>query len=143
MPSAFQNPVQAGLIKITPMKNLYKLIVLSGMALFLGSCYYDTYPEEEELPLPEEVSYAEDIQPLWDRDCVSCHPSQAAPDLRAGTSYNSLLNGYVEPGNSAESVLYQSLLGINNVSLMPPSGRWSNNDINLVKKWIDDGAENN
>jgi len=127
------------------MKNLYKLIVLSGMALFLGSCYYDTYPEEEEIPIPpeQEISYSEDIQPLWDRDCARCHPSQAPPNLQPGASYDSLLNGYVEPGNSEDSVLYQSLLGINGVSLMPTSGRWNINDINLVKKWIDDGAENN
>ena len=124
------------------MKNLYKLLVLSGMALFLGSCYYDTYPEEEELPLPEEISYSEDIQPLWDRDCVQCHPP-SPPNLQAASSYNSLLNGYVVPGNAEGSRLYQSLLGTNGVSLMPPGGRWSINDINKVKKWIDDGAENN
>ena len=126
------------------MKNLYKLIVLAGMALFLGSCYYDTYPIEEELPVPEDVSYADDIQPLWDRDCVSnCHPP-TPPNLEQGLSYNALLDGgYVIPGDSENSRLYKSLLGIDGVSLMPPGARWNVNDINLVKKWIDDGAENN
>ncbi len=127
------------------MKNLYKLIVLSGMALFLGSCYYDTFPEEVEVPIPpdEEISYSEEIQPLWNRDCTSCHQGALAPDLREGVSYNALLNGYVIPGDAANSVLYQSLQGSNGVSLMPPGGKWSINDINKVKKWIDDGAENN
>jgi hypothetical protein len=124
------------------MKNLYKLIVLSGMALFLGSCYYDTYPEEEALPLPEEVSYSEDIQPLWDRDCVRCHPP-SPPILTEGLSRDALINGnYVIPGDSRNSSLYKSFFGLDGVSEMPPGG-WNINDANLVAKWIDDGAQDN
>ena len=125
------------------MKNLYKLIVLSGMALFLESCYYDTYPEEEELPLPDEVSYSEDIQPLWDRDCVQCHPPEP-PNLTQGLSYDALINGgYVIPGDSRNSILYKSFFGLDGVSEMPPPNGWNVNDANLVAKWIDDGAQDN
>ena len=125
------------------MKNLYKLIVLSGMALFLGSCYYDTYPEEEELPLPEEVSYSEDIQPLWDRDCVRCHPP-SPPNLTQGLSRDALINGgYVIPGDGRNSILYKSFFGLDGVTAMPNDAGWNINDANLVKKWIDDGALDN
>ena len=127
------------------MKNLYKLIVLSGMALFLGSCYYDTYLEEEVVPIPpdEEISYSEDIQPLWDRDCVRCHPPDP-PNLTPGLSYDALINGgYVIPGDSRNSVLYKSFFGTDGVSEMPPPSGWNINDANLVAKWIDDGAQDN
>ena len=126
------------------MKNLYKLIVLSGMALFLGSCYYDTFPADSGA-VPDEVSYQQDVQPIWNAACTECH-GNIPPNLENGVSYNNLLNGYVEPGDSENSILYQSLLGINGVSLMPPQssgGKLPDSQINIVKKWIDDGAENN
>ena len=127
------------------MKNLYKLIVLSGMALFLGSCYYDTYIEEEEVPIPpeKEVSYSEEIQPLWNRDCIQCHPP-TAPNLTQGLSRNALINGgYVIPGDSRNSILYKSFFGLDGVSAMPNAAGWNVNDANLVAKWIDDGALDN
>lgn len=112
------------------------------MALFLGSCYYDTYPEEEVLPVPEEVSYNDDIQPLWDRDCVECHPP-SPPNLTEGLSRDALINGgYVIPGDSRNSILYKSFFGLDGVSEMPAGG-WNINDANLVAKWIDDGAQDN
>jgi len=113
------------------------------MALFLGSCYYDTYPIEEELPVPDDVSYSQDIQPLWDRDCVSnCHPP-TPPNLTVGLSRNALINGgYVIPGDSRNSRLYKSFFGLDGVSEMPAGG-WNINDANLVAKWIDEGAQDN
>ena len=127
------------------MKNLYKLIVLTGMALFLGSCYYDTYLEEEEIPIPPdvEISYSQDIQPLWDRDCVRCHPP-TAPNLQEGLSYDALINGgYVIKGDAENSILYKSFFGLDGVTGMPGQDGWNINDANKVKKWINDGAENN
>lgn len=124
------------------MKNIYKLIVLSGMALFLGSCYYDTFPEDTGT-VPDEVSYQQNVQPIWNAACTECH-GNIPPNLEDGVSYNNLISGgYVIAGDSQNSVLYQSLLGIEGVSLMPPSGKLPDSQINTVKKWIDDGAENN
>jgi hypothetical protein len=126
------------------MKNTIKILILMGMALFLGSCYYDTFPEEEEGPAPTDVSYSQDIQPLWNNDCTSCHPRLAQPDLTEANSYNSLISGdYVVKGNADASVLYQSLLGSNGVSLMPTSGQWPIQSIKKVETWINEGAENN
>lgn len=125
------------------MKNTIKILILTGMGLFLGSCYYDTFPEEDVTD-PVNVSYSEDIQPLWNNDCTSCHPSLAPPDLTEPNSYNSLISGgYVVKGNADASVLYQSLLGSNGVSLMPPAGQWPIESIKKVEAWINEGAENN
>ena len=125
------------------MKNTIKILILTVMAFSLGSCYNDTFPEDNG-PAPEDVSYSEDIQPMWDNDCVSCHPTVAPPNLKPGVSYNSLLNGgYVIPGNADDSVLYQSLLGTNGVSLMPPAGIWPASEIKKVEAWINEGAKDN
>jgi len=39
--------------------------------------------------------------------------------------------------------LYNSLIGTNGVSLMPPGSKWPETKISLVKAWIDQGAKNN
>jgi len=125
------------------MKNIIKILILTVMAFSLGSCYNDTFPEDNG-PDPVDVSYSNDIQPMWDNDCVSCHQGNIPPDLRPATSYNSLLNGgYVIAGNSDDSVLYHSLLGSNGVSLMPPGAMWPASSIQKVEAWINEGAKDN
>lgn len=113
------------------------------MAFSLGSCYNDTFPEDNG-PAPEDVSYSKDIQPMWDTDCVSCHQGNIPPDLTPAASYNSLkTGGYVIPGNADDSVLYHSLLGSNGVSLMPPGAMWPSSSIQTVEAWINEGAKDN
>ncbi len=126
------------------MKKLFKIVLYSGLILLFQSCYYDTVIEEEVIPPPDDVSYSNDIQPLWDADCVSCHKGAIPPDLIDENSWDELVNnGYVVPFESDESSLMNSLYGTNGEQLMPPAGKWSDNKINLVKAWIDQGAKNN
>jgi cytochrome c5 len=126
------------------MKKLFKIVLYSGLILLFQSCYYDTVIEEEVIPPPDDVSYSNDIQPLWDADCVSCHKGAIPPDLTDENSWDELVNnGYVVPFESDESSLMNSLYGTNGEQLMPPAGKWSDNKINLVKAWIDQGAKNN
>ena len=127
------------------MKKLFKIVLYSGLILLFQSCYYDTVIEEEVIPPPDDVSYSNDIQPLWNADCVSCHRggTSVPPDLTEENSWGELLNGYVVPFESGESSLMNSLNGTNGEQLMPPGNKWSDNKINLVKAWIDQGAKNN
>lgn len=128
------------------MKKIIQYLSMSVLGLMVTSCYYDEMPAEAETPIPDVVSYSKDIQPLWDKDCVSCHkgPGTAPPDLTAANSYAALTknNKYVVPGNAAASVLHKSLIG-DGAALMPPAGKWSQSKIDLVDKWINDGALNN
>lgn len=125
------------------MKNIYQVFILMGMAVFFGSCYYDEFPEDV-VDVPDVVSYEADIMPLWVGQCVNCHSGNVPPDLRPANSYNSLLNGYVVKGNSQESILYLSLIHANGVVAMPSSNElWPASKTELVKAWIDQGAENN
>ena len=125
------------------MKNLIKILLLLSMGLFLNSCYYDEFPEDV-VDVPDVVSYEADIMPLWVGQCVNCHSGNVPPDLRPANSYNSLLNGYVEEGDSQASKLYLSLIHANGVTAMPSSNElWPASKTELVKAWIDQGAENN
>jgi len=127
------------------MKKILNYSLVFILAVFLNSCYYDAYPEYEELDTDlepnENVSYANDIVPLWGA-CISCHQGNTPPDLE-DNSYANLLNGYVVAGDAENSVLYMSLLGTGGISLMPPGASWPQSKINLVKDWIDQGAKNN
>lgn len=121
------------------MKKIYLILTVAAISLLSGSCYYDQIPIE---PVPDTISYNEDIQPIFNQSCVQCHTTGGInPDLTAGNSYNALLNGgYVIPSNAEGSPLYQSLIGN---PQMPPGAPLSQDKIDLVKKWINDGALNN
>ena len=124
------------------MKNVFQLIIIIGIGLFLNSCYYDAFPEEEVIPPPDDISYQLDIMPLWVQ-CSGCHGGNEPPDLRDEFSYNSLLDGYVIPNDADASILHKSLLGIDGASLMPPGSGWPDSKIDLVKAWINQGAKDN
>ena len=128
------------------MKKLFQFLIMVCISLTMSSCYYDSIYEpivnDDDNDEPELVSYQNDIIPLWGQ-CVGCHNGNIPPDFSDNVSYNELLNGYVVPGNADASILYKSLLGIDGVSLMPPSGQWPDAKINLVKDWINQGADDN
>jgi hypothetical protein len=124
------------------MKKLFQFVTATVISLFLTSCYYDTVYEAADGDSNEDVSYEADILVLWG-ECVSCHNGNEPPNLEDTVSYDELLNGFVVPGDADSSILYKSLLGIDNVSLMPPGSMWPNSKINLVRDWINQGALDN
>jgi hypothetical protein len=127
------------------MKKIIQYLMMLLVSLMATSCYYDEMPPEAVIPIPDVVSYSEDVQPLWDKDCISCHkPGETAPDLTAANSYLALTQNsrYVIAGNAAGSKLHKSLVG-DGASIMPTEGKWSDSKIALVDKWINDGALNN
>lgn len=129
--------------KISNMKNLTKIMTLIAMGLLLGSCYYDEFPPDV-VDVPDVVSYSDDIMPLWEGQCYSCHKGTIPPDLSPENSYQSLLNGFVEKFDSESSILYLSLIHDSSASPMPTATeKWPASKIELVKAWIDQGAENN
>ncbi|PCI32401.1 MAG: hypothetical protein COB60_09650 [Flavobacteriaceae bacterium] len=123
------------------MKKILNIALLMAMGLFLNSCYYDAFPEEE-LPAPvvpvEDVSYALDIAPLWSK-CVGCHNSSNKLNLK-DNAYTNLLKTAVVPGNSADSKLYNYLPGNGHFDI---GFTLKADEIALIKSWIDEGALNN
>ena len=122
------------------MKKLFKIVLVSSLGLLCFSCYYNEFPEEEEVVIdPEQdVSFADDILPIFALySCSDCHkPSGQNPDLTEANAYNALVPAYVSAGNSNGSSLYTQLAinGHRNVDA---------ESLALIKKWIDDGAQNN
>lgn len=126
------------------MKKIFQFLGVIGLSMAASSCYYDALPDDSAIPIPENVSFQNDIQPILSQNCASCHNGSVAPDLRSGTSYTALTanNAYVIPSDADNSILHKALIG-QGAPLMPPSGALSQAKINLVKQWINEGALNN
>lgn len=92
-----------------------------------------------------QYSYATHIQPIFNNNCVSCHPGNANLNL---TSYTNLMAGgqsgaVVVPGNSANSILVQRIEGTIQPQMPQAAPPLSAQTIQRIKDWIDDGALNN
>jgi hypothetical protein len=122
------------------MKKLLKIVLVSSITLLFFSCYYDEFPEEVviDIPVDQVISFADDIAPIFaSNNCSQCHnASGQSPNLTAGSEYAALVPAYVSAGNANNSTLYTFLAidGHRNVDAQ---------SLALIKKWIDDGAENN
>jgi len=127
------------------MKKLLQIVLVSSLSLLCFSCYYDELIERPvdipEIPEDQVVYYGAEIQPIWTANCLDCHDSSLRPDLRSGKSYDDLVPDYVTAGDAEGSKLYQNLPGIGHPDRSVPA--LSGEEIALIKKWIDDGAENN
>jgi len=114
------------------------VIVFSGCGL--ASCTYYTN-EYNPSVAPDNVSFNEDIVPIFTASCAlgGCHDGTIAPDLRPDAAYVNLVGlGYVVPGTPAEdNELYQVIDGGTMTAFA------SDLDRSYIKKWIDEGAENN
>jgi len=123
------------------MKNIFKYLMIICIGGLLHSCYYDAYIEEEATDpgdgggeVPTVVSFQTDIQPIFAK-CTGCHGGNLNPDLREGNSYASLVPTYVKANDSGNSELF--------IKLAEGHQGVSNANLELIKAWIDQGAENN
>ena len=126
--------------------SLFILIVIA----FYG-CSKDVGPIDDN-QATENISFATDVQPIFDQNCTSCHPNSGNLDLTAGSSYNQLVNinasGYsgkrVVPGEPENSILYKKIDGSGAYgSNMPIGSNLSAEQVNTIKQWITEGAQNN
>lgn len=122
------------------MKKLLKPILVSSLALLCFSCYYNEFPEEEEVIIDpgQEVSFANDIIPIFEvYNCAQCHnDSGQNPNLISNQAFDALVPTYVTEGNPNGSRLYTMLK-------IEEHRNVDNTSLALIKKWIEDGADNN
>ncbi|RLD35933.1 MAG: hypothetical protein DRI74_09980 [Bacteroidetes bacterium] len=122
---------------------LYQLIITIVLAAVVASC---TYKKIDEDPvLPQNVSFQNDLIPLFNTSCNSagCHATNGIPpDLTEANSYDDLMNssGMVDVVHPEKSELYLRMVDVQ--SPMPPSGVMTY-PASQVLSWITDGAKNN
>ncbi len=124
------------------------------IASALSGCSDHGDPLEVEGPPggQDPVSFASDVQPIFDAQCLGCHGAggNAGLDLRSGLSYANLVGvaannsagDLVVAGDGLASVLLQRLTG-NPGGFMPPAGPLPESNQEIVADWIAEGALDN
>jgi hypothetical protein len=102
----------------------------------------------------ETVSYSEDVRPILNEHCMECHKVGGKGQVESGMSmesYEALMAGteygpMVIPGDSFGSNLVVLIEGRADPSIYMPKGKHgplSDEQIQTIKTWIDQGAKNN
>lgn len=102
----------------------------------------------------KEISFKADIQPIFYDYCINCHIPGGKGYVKSGldlSSYENLMKGtkygaVIKPGDSFTSALVVGIEGRTSPALRMPlgiNGTLSKAHINLIKRWIDQGAKNN
>ena len=108
------------------------------------------------------VSFKKDIKPILVANCLECHDGSGEGSSASGFSvktYDSIMKGtkygpVITPGNSESSTLYRMIAHKVDAKIqMPPhhdealaKGRedaLTPRQIEIIQKWIDQGAKNN
>ena len=136
--------------------NLLSLIIIGGLALspLAGRC--DDGMDASKLPPPATqtgVTFAKDIQPIFEKSCVKCHSGEkpkAKLNLQsaAGVLKGSKEGAVIVAGNSAKSPLVYSVAHVGDPDdYMPPLknkagiGPLDTAQVSLIRAWIDQGAK--
>jgi ankyrin repeat protein len=96
----------------------------------------------------QKVDFAADVQPIFRENCVECHgPSQQMRGLRLDRRRSAMPNRVgangadIVPGKSGESEVYFRLTTKDARLRMPPTGPLKPEQMDIIKRWIDQGAE--
>lgn len=100
-----------------------------------------------------EVSYSKDVQPVLAKYCYECHTAGKEGAQASGfdmTTYESLMKGgkfgpMVKPGDAFTSALNMLVEGRANPAIRMPHGKeqMAAQDVETLKKWVNEGAKNN
>ncbi len=123
------------------MKKIILLIITMLSIMTWQSCQYE-WIDPIDTVIPDVVSFAGDIQPIFDRSCNStgCHATGGvAPDLSPANAYNDLIaKNQINLANPAGSILYTKCATGGSMAKFTKPG-----DADLILKWIEQGALNN
>lgn len=83
-----------------------------------------------------EVTYSNQIKPIFDNNCIRCHATDLQGSARNGAPPNVNFNSYSNAINSAGLANSRIQAGT-----MPPDGGLPSDDRDLFQQWIDQGLK--
>ena len=116
---------------------------------------------KKEEPVVKTVSFASDVSPILKKHCLECHVPAGTGHIASGLmlstenapetiSYDGLIKGtkygpIVIAGNSLGSALNMLVEGRADPSIRMPHGKepLSDAELQTLKLWVDQGAQNN
>jgi hypothetical protein len=101
----------------------------------------------------KEISFKADVQPILKQYCLECHAAGGQGQEKSGllmSTYESLMKGtrfgaVVKPGDSLTSAMIMLVEGRADSSIKMPHDKapLPKEKIDLLKKWVEQGAKNN
>ncbi len=97
----------------------------------------------------ENPSFAQDVKSILDKKCLSCHGKRVKNNFSVETYDKLMTSGDHAPnvaaGDASTSQLTQMLRAIKTPAggLMPPTRALPKEQIELIERWINQGAQNN
>ena len=92
------------------------------------------------------VDFVRDVQPIFKQHCYECHGEKKQKnDYRLDIKTIALTGGEdhapnIVLGKSAESPLFRFVSGADEKIAMPPKSKLSSAEVDVLKRWIDEGA---
>jgi len=114
-------------------------------------------PEEEtgqtdaalaDLAKIENPSFAKDVKPIFDKKCANCHGKRIKGGYSVETYDKVMTSGDNAPvilaGDAANSILVKMLRGVKTAAggQMPPNRPLKKEQIELIERWVNQGALN-
>jgi len=139
---------------------LFSLLVVSILVAACGSSSINTSTSTTSTIPPSEVSFSQDIQTIFNLNCVICHQGTRASgdlNLEPNAAYHNIVNKdsmqssmkLVSPSNSENSYLWHKLdgthvdVGGSGVQMPYNSPPLTQHKLDMIRKWIDEGAQDN
>jgi ankyrin repeat protein len=121
---------------------VFPLVVLAAMAPARAA---PQTPSKMPAPASVTIDYDQHVKPILAAKCFGCHgPTQQQSGLRLDLRQNAMRGGdygvVIVPGKSAESKLILRLTGPTAGLQMPPTGAMPDDDIAILRAWIDQGG---
>jgi ankyrin repeat protein len=125
------------------MKSIpFMILRRSIVGVFIGTC---ALVAALSYPVTGKVDFRRDVQPLLKQYCIECHgPSQQMHGFRLDRRRDAMRGGttvMIKPGNGAASRFYLKLIGNQYGPQMPLNGALTQEQIDVLKAWIDQGAD--
>jgi hypothetical protein len=122
---------------------LTKHIALAAFVVF-SAVTFRVAAQPAQAPLPAKVSFAKDVLPVLEANCLKCHgASMQLSKFNLSTQELAMKGGAtgaaIVPGHADESKLYRLVAGLDKPR-MPMNGELTAPQIATIKTWIDQGA---
>lgn len=134
------------------MKDFNKYFGFLAIAILIGGLYTSCRKDVGPLVVPPAVttpvSFRNDVQPIFNASCISCHnASHQYLQLDSCCSYYELFftgssAPYIDTLTPSNSLLIKRMTGEIGPT-MPLTGQLPQDQIDLVLRWIEEGARNN